>query len=69
MEGPLLESIALALTVSATLDHQPSCIAQVAVEPLLAQHHDECGKQGDQETHVHEFSDGDNLTGRIFLGG
>ena len=69
MEGPLLESIALALTVSATLDHRPSCVPQVAIEPLLAQHCNECGEQGDQETRVHEPSDGDDLAGRIFLGG
>jgi hypothetical protein len=69
MEGPLLESIALALTVSATLDHRPARIPQVPVEPLLAQHRDECGEQRDQETRVHESSDGDDLAGRALLGG
>jgi len=68
MKGPLLESIALALTVSATLDHRPSRVPQVPVEPLFTQHRDECGEQGNQKTRVHESSDGDDLAGRIFLG-
>ena len=68
MEGPLLESIALALTVSTTLDHRPARVPQVTVEPLLAQHCNECGKQGDQKTRVHESSDSDDLAGRV-LGG
>jgi len=64
MEGPLLQSIALPLTVSATLDCRPASIPQVPVEPLLAQHRDECGEQRDQQTRVHQSSDGDDLTGR-----
>ena len=68
VEGPLLESIAFALAISATLDHRSANVPQVPVEPLLAQHRDECGEQGDQETRVHESSDCDDLTGRIFHG-
>jgi len=44
IEGPLLESIALALTISAMLNHRPSCVPQVPVEPLLAQHCGECSE-------------------------
>ena len=69
VEGPLLEPIALPLTVSATLDHRPASIPQVPVEPLLAQHRDECGEQRDQETRVHESSDRDDLAGRTLLDG
>ena len=69
MEGPLLQSITLPLTVSATLDRRPACVPQIPVEPLLAQHRDECGKQRDQETRVHQSSDGDDLAGRTLLDG
>jgi len=69
MEGPLLESIAFALTITATLDHRPASIPQVPVEPLLAQHRGECGEQRDQETCVHESSNSYNFAGRVFLGG
>ena len=34
---------------------------------MLAQHGDECGKQGDHETRVHETGDGDDLAWWIFL--
>jgi len=34
---------------------------------LLAKHGDECGKQGDHETRVHEAGDGDDLPRWIFL--
>ena len=68
MEGPLLESVALSLTVSATLDHRPARIPEVPVEPLLAQHCDECSEQRDQETCVHQSGDSDDLTRRA-LGG
>ena len=69
MEGPLLEPIALALAVAATLDHRPARVSQVSVEPLLPQHRDECGKQRDHQARVHESGDRDDLGGRIFLGG
>jgi len=69
VEGPLLESIALALTISAPLDCRPARVPQVAVKPLFAQHRDERGEQGHQKTRVHEPGDGDDLAGRIFLGG
>ena len=69
VEGPLLEPIALALAVTATLDHRPARVPQVSVEPLLPQHRDECGKQRDHQTSVHESGDRDDLGGRIFLGG
>ena len=36
---------------------------------MLAQHRDECGEKGDQETRVHEPSGSDNLTRRISLSG
>ena len=69
MEGPLLQSIALPLTVSAALDRRPASIPQVPVEPLLTQHCDECGKQRDQQTRIHESSDGDDLAGGAVLDG
>jgi len=69
MEGPLPRSIALPLTVSATLDRRPACVPQIPVEPLLSQHCDECGEQRDQQTRVHESSDGDDLAGRALLDG
>jgi len=69
MEGPLLQSIALPLTVSATLNRRPACVPQISVEPLLSQHCDEGGNQRDQETRVHESSDGDNLAGGALLDG
>ena len=69
VERPLLESIALALTVSTTLDHRPARVPQVTVEPLFAQHRGERGEQRDEKTRVHESSGGDNLAGRAFLDG
>ena len=69
VEGPFLESVALALTVSATLDHRPTGMSQVPVEPLFAQHRDERGKQRDQEARVHQSSDSDDLAGGTFLDG
>ena len=62
-----IEPIALALTVSATLDHRPARIAQVSVQPLLPQHGNEGSKEGDQETRVHETGGGDDLAGWILL--
>lgn len=41
METPLLESITFALTISATFNHRPARIAQVAIQPLLSQHREE----------------------------
>ena len=67
VEGPFLQSVALALTVSATLDHRPTGMSQVPVEPLFAQHRDERGKQRDQEARVHQSSDSDDLAGGTFL--
>ena len=55
------------MTVSASLDHRPARIPQVSVEPLLAQHGDECGEQGDQETRIHETGDSDDPARRAFL--
>jgi hypothetical protein len=69
VEGPFLEPIAFSLTVTATLDHRPTRIPQVPVQPLFPQHRDECSKQRDQEACVHKPSDGDDLAGRILLGG
>jgi len=69
MEGPLLQSIALPLTVSAAFDLRPASTPQVPVEPLLSQHRGKCGKQRDKETHVHESSDSDDLAGRALLDG
>jgi len=34
---------------------------------LLPQHGNECGKQGDRETRVHETGDGDDFARRTFL--
>jgi len=69
MEGPLLQSITLPLTVSATLDCRPACVPQIPVEPLLSQHRDECGEQRDQQTRVHQSSDCDDLAGRALFDG
>ena len=49
------------------LDHRPARIPQVPVQPLLPQHGDKCGEQGDHETCIHETGDGDDLAWRIFL--
>ena len=67
VQWPFLKPIAFALTVSATLDRRPAFIAQVPVQPLLPQHGDEGGQQGDKETRVHEAGDGDDLTWQISL--
>jgi len=67
MEGPLLQPIALPLTVSAPLDRRPPGIPEVPVEPLLSQHRDECGKKRDQETRVNQSGDGYDLAWRALL--
>jgi len=67
VQWPFLESITFALAVTTTLDHRPARIPQVPVEPLLSQHGNECGEQGDQEAGVHEPSDGGDLARRVFL--
>ena len=67
VEWPFCESSILSLTVSATLNHRPTQMMQVLIEPLFAQHRDECGQQRDQETCVHQAGDGDNLAGKILL--
>jgi len=69
VEWPLLESITFVLTVSTTLDHRPTRIPQVTVEPLFPQHCDKCSQQRDQETCIHESGGGDYLAGRDFLDG
>ena len=68
VQWPFLQSIAFALTVSASLDHRPARILQVSVQPLLAQHRDECGEHGYYQTRIHEAGHGDNLARWIFLG-
>jgi len=68
VQWPFLEPIAFTLTVSTSLDHRPARIPQVSIQPLLAQHRDECGKQGDHETRIHETGDSDDLARWIFLG-
>jgi len=67
VERPFLEPIEFALTVATALDHRPARIAQVSVQPLLPQHGDECSKQGDKQTCIHETGDGDDLAWRAFL--
>ena len=67
VQWPFLQSIAFALTVSASLDNRPTRILQVSIQPLLAQHRDECGEHGDYETRIHEAGDGDDLARWIFL--
>ena len=67
VEGPFLQSVELALTVSATFDHRPTGMSQVPVEPLFAQHRDERGEQRDQKARVHQSSDGDDLAGGTLL--
>ena len=67
VQRPLLQPIELALTVPAALDHRPARISQVSVQPLLAQHGDECGQQGDNQARVHEAGDRDRLARRISL--
>ena len=69
VEGPLLQSIALPLTICGALDRRPAGVPEVPIEPLLSQHCDECGKKRDQETRIHQPGDGDDLAGRAFLGG
>ena len=44
-ERPFLKAVKFALTVSGTLNHRPTCMAQVAIEPLLAQHRNKCSQQ------------------------
>ena len=68
VQWPFLQSIAFALTVSATLDHRPARIPQVSIQPLLAQHGDECGEQGDHETRIHETGHCDDLARWVLLG-
>ena len=45
VEGPLLQSIALPLTICGALDRRPAGVPEVPIEPLLSQHCDECGKK------------------------
>ena len=69
MEGPLLQSVPAAPTVSAMLDRRSACVSQVPVKPPLAQHRDEYGERRDQETCVHQSSHNGDLCGRVSLGG
>ena len=57
------------MAISATLDHRAARITQVPVEPLLSQHGDECGEQGDQKACVHEVGDCDDLARWVFRSG
>ena len=45
VERPSLQPVEFTLTVSATLDHRPSCMSRVSIEPLLPQHRGERGQQ------------------------
>ena len=67
VEWPSLEPVAFALPVAAALDYRATRIAQVSVQPLLPQHGNECGEQGDHKTCIHEAGDSDDLARRIFL--
>jgi len=57
------------LAVSAALDHRPTRVPQVPVQPLLPQHGNECGKQGHHKTRVHETGDDDDLARWVLLKG
>ena len=57
------------MTVATTLDHRPARIPQVPVQPLLAQHRDECSEQGNQKARVHDTRDGNDLARWISPGG
>ena len=54
------------VATSASLDRRPIQIAQVSVQPLLAQHRDGCGEHGDCETRAHETGDGGDLARQAF---
>ena len=43
VEWPFLESITLALMVSASLNHRPARMLQVPVQPLFSRHGNKCG--------------------------
>ena len=58
-----------ALAVATTLDHRPARMPQVPVQPLLAQHGDECSQHGDHKTRIHETGNDDDLARRDFLNG
>ena len=68
MQWPFLQPIAFALTISASLDRRPARILQVSIQPLLAQHRDECREHGDDQTRIHETGHSDNLARWISLG-
>lgn len=53
--------------VSVTFNHRPVRVPHVLVQPLFAQHGDECGEQGGQETRIHETGGSDDLVLWIFL--
>ena len=67
VERPFLKPIAFALTVAATFDYRPAGIPQVPIQPLLSQHGDERGEQGDQKTCIHKTGDSDDLARWIVL--
>ena len=67
VQWPFLQPIAFALAVSASLDRRSARIPQIPVQPLLAQHRDECGEQGDYQTRVHETGHSDDLVRCVFL--
>ena len=56
------------VAVSTSLDHRPTRIPQVSVQPLLAQHRDECSEHGDYETRVHETGHCNDFARWISLG-
>jgi hypothetical protein len=68
VEFPFYKPVAFALTVSGTLDHRPSGMPKVSIQPLLPQHRTERSQQRKQKARVQETSSGDNLARIVLLG-
>lgn len=63
VERPFLEPIVFPLTVSATLNHRPTSMPQVSIQPRLSQHGDECCEKRHQKARIQEASGSDDHGG------
>lgn len=60
-EGPLLETIEFTLAIATSFNRGPARVTEVSVQPLFAQHGDECSQQRHQQTCIQEVQGCDDL--------
>ena len=64
VEWPPLEAVIFALAVTAAFDHRSTCVPEVPVQPLFAQHRDERRQQRHQKACIEKVRGCNDLCGK-----